>query len=59
MLVYELSDDINHIKMHLEFAEITARKNKNSFFHKHIFNMDISLNIAHKANTFSTSIHEI
>ena len=32
MLVYGLSDDINHIKMHLEFAEMTVRKTENSFF---------------------------
>ena len=31
MLVYELSDDINHIKMHWEFAEITVRKKKKKF----------------------------
>ena len=28
MLVYELSDDINHIKMPCEFAEIIVRKNE-------------------------------
>ena len=33
MLVYELSDDINHIKMHWELAEIIVMKNKKSFFH--------------------------
>ena len=32
MLVYELSDDINHITMHLEFAEMTVGKTENSFF---------------------------
>ena len=26
MLVYEVSDDINHITMHLEFAEMTVGK---------------------------------
>ena len=52
MLVYELSDDINHIKMHWEFAEIIVRKNKKSFFHKQILNMDISLNIPYRAMEF-------
>ena len=28
MLVYELSDDMNHIQMHWEFGEIIVRKNK-------------------------------
>ena len=37
MLVYELSDDINHIKMHWEFAEIIVRKNKKSFFESTFF----------------------
>ena len=32
MLVYELTDDINHIKLHREFAEIIERKNKKVFF---------------------------
>ena len=58
MLVYELSDDINHIKMPCEFAEIIARKN-DFFFPKHFLNMDISLNITCKAFKFSTCIHEI
>ena len=52
MLVYELSDDINHIKMHWEFAEIIVRKNKKSFFHEHFLNMDISLNIPYRAMKF-------
>ena len=29
MLVYELSDDITHITMHLEFAELTVGKTEN------------------------------
>ena len=37
MLVYELSDDINNIKMHWEFAEIIVRKNKKSFFSQTFF----------------------
>ena len=37
MLVYELSDDINHIKMPWEFAEIKVRKNENSFFSQQFF----------------------
>ena len=45
MLVYELSDDINNIKMHREFTEIIVRKRKNSLFHKQFLNMDISLNM--------------
>ena len=52
MLVYELSGDINHIKMHCEFAEIIVRKNKKSYFHKHFFNIDFSLNITYKGLTF-------
>ena len=32
MLVYEPSDDINHITMHLEFAEMMVGKTDNSFF---------------------------
>ena len=48
MLVNELSDDINYIKMHWEFAEIIVRKNKKSFFHGKSLNMDISLNISCK-----------
>ena len=52
MLVYELSDDINHIKMHREFAEIIVRKNEKSFFHDHFSNMDISLNIPYRAMKF-------
>ena len=40
MVVYELSDDTNNIKMHRLFAEIIVRKNENSFFHKHFLNMD-------------------
>ena len=32
MFVYELSDCINHITMHLEFAEMTVGKTENSFF---------------------------
>ena len=49
MLVYELSDDINHINMHSEFAEIIVRKKLKSYFHKHFLNMDFSLNIPDKA----------
>ena len=30
--VYELSNDINHMKMHLGSAEIIIRKNENGFF---------------------------
>ena len=52
MLVYELSDDINHIQMHWEFAEIIVRKNKKSFFHEHFLNMDISLIVPYKALKF-------
>ena len=37
MSVYELSDDINHIKMHLEFAEIIERKNKKIVFSQTFF----------------------
>ena len=59
MLVYELSDDINHIKMHWELAEIIVMKNKKSFFHDFFFNMDISLNIPDKALKFLTCIYEI
>ena len=32
MAVYELSADMNHIQMLLEFAEIIVKKNENSFF---------------------------
>ena len=42
MLVFELSDDINHIKMPWELAEIIEWKKKE-------FNMDISLDIPYKA----------
>ena len=59
MLVYELSDDINHIQMHWEFAEIIATKNKKSFFHTKKLNMDISINISYRAMKFETHIHEI
>ena len=52
MLVYEISDDINHIKMHWEFAEIIVVKNKISFFQEHFLNMDISLNIPYRAMKF-------
>ena len=37
MLVYELSDDINHIKMPCEFAEIIVRKKEISFFSQTFF----------------------
>ena len=57
MLVYELSDDINHIKMHWEFTEIIVKENKNSFFHKYILNMDISPNILYKAFKFIISLN--
>ena len=57
MVVYELSDDTNNIKMHRLFAEIIVRINENSFFHKHFLNMDFSLNIPCKAFKFSTCIH--
>ena len=56
MLVSELSDDISHIKMHWEFAEIIVKENKKSFFHKHILNMDISPNIPYKAFKFIISL---
>ena len=59
MFVYELSDEINHIIMHSEFAEVTIGKTKIRFFHKYFLNKDILLNIIHKAFTFSTCIHEI
>ena len=49
MLVYELSDDIDHMKMHCEFAEIIVRKNKKTFFNDFVLNMDSSLNIPYKA----------
>ena len=52
MLVYELSDDINHIQMLWEFAEIIVRKNKKLFFHEHFLNMDISLIVPYKALKF-------
>ena len=52
MLVYELSDDINHIKMQWEFAEIIVRKNKISFFREHFLNMDISINIPYRVMKF-------
>ena len=52
MLVYELSDDINHIKMHGEFAEIIVRKNKKLYFYEHFLNMDYSLNIPYRALKF-------
>ena len=32
MLVYELSDDINHIIRHLEFVEMTVGKTEYLFF---------------------------
>ena len=54
MLLYELSDYINHIKMRWEFAEIIEMKNKKSFFHEHFLNIDISLNILDKALKFLT-----
>ena len=57
--MYELSDDINNIKMHWGFAEIKVRKNENVFFHKHLLNMDISLNNLYKALKCSACIHEI
>ena len=38
MLIYDLSDDINHIKVHWEFAEIIERKNKTKkFFPQTVF----------------------
>ena len=52
MSVYELSDDVNHIKMHWEFAEIIVRKNKKSFFQECFLNMDILLNISYRAMQF-------
>ena len=59
MLVYELSDDINYIKMHWEFAETIVRKNKKSFFHEKSLNIDISLNISYKGLKFLEYTHEI
>ena len=37
MIVYEISDDINHIKMHGDFTEMTERKTGNSFFSQIFF----------------------
>ena len=59
MIVYRLSDDINHITMHGEFAEILVRKKENVYFYKHFSNMDISLNIQFKALRFSTYTYQI
>ena len=52
MSIYELSNDIDHIKMHWEFAEIIVRKDENVFFHKHFLNMDFPLNIPYNAFKF-------
>ena len=57
--MYELTDDINNIKMHWGFAEIKVRKNENVFFHKHFLNMDISLNNLYKALKCSACIHHL
>ena len=37
MLVYELSDDINHIKMHWEFAENNSKEKQKIVFSQTFF----------------------
>ena len=50
--LYELSGDINYIKMHREFTEIIVSKNENMIFHEYFLNMDISLTIPYQAFKF-------
>ena len=45
MLVYELSDDMNHIRMHLELIKLIVGENEDVIFHDYFFNIDISLTI--------------
>ena len=42
--MYELSDDIGHIKMHREITEIIVRKNKNVIFHVYVLLLKCMLN---------------
>ena len=52
MVVYELSGDIDYIKMHGELTEIIVSKNENVIFHEYFLNMDISLTIPYQAFKF-------
>ena len=51
-LVYELSGDVNYIKIHGELIEIIVSKNENVIFHEYFLNMDISLTIPYQAFKF-------
>ena len=52
MVVYELSGDINYIKMHGELTKIIVSKNENVIFHEYFLNMNISLTIPYQAFKF-------
>ena len=58
MLVCELFDDINQMKMHCEFTEVMVVKIENSTFHRYFLNINVLLNISYELCILSTCIYK-